>query len=356
MSDAPSPLLPNASGNSEAPPVATCAAVSGVGGGDPMPDRGVESLEKPDQSQANPVLVEHGGAPISVPPPPSEMPPPPSEQRANKKMFVIENVSVAYQPRKGEEPYRRPDVVLESGSTRNAPYVLVIEAPARRAIFEHIGWNGVRAENNVEQGGILLGEVIETPGGRFFGIAKKALPGLGGRGSSTYLQLDHSAWKAMYDQVDELTHLDGSGNQIIGWYHTHPRNLGVFMSGVDMNTQRTMFSRPWQFAVVLNPHRHLWKVFCGADAKECPGYFLKHRSWEVVTERDTPNPDKAHQGSTIFNENRAATPCDTSQSRSIKLPPFSIQVTVTITTFCATVVVLHQYLGREVRKNRRSRD
>jgi proteasome lid subunit RPN8/RPN11 len=343
MNDTPSSLPPDASSNSETPTAAPSAAVTSVAPVDTTQDNKLRPLPKPDDAQPKSVFLEHLGAPISAPQPPSE-------KKAKKKTFVIENVSVAYQPRKGEVPYHRSDVVLESDSTRKAPYALVIEEQARETIFEHIGWRAVRAENNVEQGGILVGEVIETPDGRFFGIAKQALPGLGGRGSSTYLQMDHSAWKAMYDQVDELSHLEESGNQIIGWYHTHPQNLGVFMSGVDMNTQKTMFSRPWHFAVVFNPHRKLWKVFRGAEAKECPGYFLKHKTWEVLPEKETPNPNAAHGSTNISGDTRAPGPPDTAQSRSIKSSRFPIRIAIAVTTLCAVFIALQQHFVSGIKK------
>jgi proteasome lid subunit RPN8/RPN11 len=69
------------------------------------------------------------------------------------------------------------------------------------------------------------------------------------------------------NQEDEL--------QVIGWYHTHPGRLSVFMSGTDLNTQSKMFSMVWQFAIVLNPQKQLWRAFSGSKAKECKGYMLK---------------------------------------------------------------------------------
>lgn len=64
--------------------------------------------------------------------------------------------------------------------------------------------------------------------------------------------------------------------RVIGWYHTHPNNLGVFMSGTDQRTQATFFSANWQFAIVLNPHRLQWKAFAGEQATECPGFVCKN--------------------------------------------------------------------------------
>jgi len=193
-----------------------------------------------------------------------------------KRQFSIQSISAPYKPRKGEAPFRKADVLLPSGRVEHdAPYQLGIADCALEVIVGHIGWDNTRPENDFEQGGILIGEVVETHAGRFFGVATKAVPGRLGRGSGAYLELDHAAWKDMLDEVDVGATRDGTSDQVIGWYHTHPRTLGIFMSGVDKETQRRMFSQPWHFAVVLNPHRREWKVFRGKDAVECPGYFLK---------------------------------------------------------------------------------
>ena len=59
------------------------------------------------------------------------------------------------------------------------------------------------------------------------------------------------------------------GLQVIGWYHTHPGGLSVFMSGTDRATQRRHFSADWHFALVLNPHRQSIRAFHGPECLEC---------------------------------------------------------------------------------------
>jgi hypothetical protein len=87
----------------------------------------------------------------------------------------------------------------------------------------------------------------------------------------------------------------------------------------------------------------LWKVFCGAEAKECPGYFLKNRNWEVLSGKETHIPDAAYEGSNISDENRVAPTREASRSRSIKLLSYSIGVAITILTLCVAFIVVHQY-------------
>lgn len=61
--------------------------------------------------------------------------------------------------------------------------------------------------------------------------------------------------------------------RVLGWWHTHP-NLPVFMSQTDLNTQRMKWFKPAHYAVVLDPHRGIWRAFAGADATEVPAIML----------------------------------------------------------------------------------
>ena len=71
-----------------------------------------------------------------------------------------------------------------------------------------------------------------------YGVVDDAISGDLASGSSTYLEMGHSTWKKMIDELDKIRFSSSSGNaQIIGWYHTHPNELDVFMSGTDKGTQ-----------------------------------------------------------------------------------------------------------------------
>lgn len=63
----------------------------------------------------------------------------------------------------------------------------------------------------------------------------------------------HQAWAAALDHLDALRETaPDHGWRIVGWYHSHP-NLGIFFSGVDENSHRTYFPRPWHVALVIDP-------------------------------------------------------------------------------------------------------
>jgi proteasome lid subunit RPN8/RPN11 len=139
------------------------------------------------------------------------------------------------------------------------------------SIASHIEWRQRTEKNIVEQGGILLGQSYRDPSsGVIYGIVERIVSGKLARGTSSYLEVTHETWKAMLDEADKLS----KDLQIIGWYHTHPNTLDVFMSGTDRATQKRLFGNDWQFAIVLNPHTGIWRSFFGSESKECPGYII----------------------------------------------------------------------------------
>lgn len=140
-------------------------------------------------------------------------------------------------------------------------------------IGQHIGWGKRTPINIVEQGGILLGKTyFDTVDNIYYGEVTKAISGDLARGNPAYLDMTHETWKAMLDKADDIIDNEDQELQVIGWYHTHPNNLSVFMSGTDMGTQRTFFNKDWQFAIVINPHQKIWRAFFGMEAHECKGY------------------------------------------------------------------------------------
>ena len=160
----------------------------------------------------------------------------------------------------------------------------------KQDIGEHIGWGKSIPQNKVEQGGILLGNVyFDKENKKTFAVVEKALAGSSAKGSPAYLRMDHQTWKEMLDEADQ--YLDNESNQlrVIGWYHTHPGGLNVFMSGTDMDTQKTFFANFWQFAIVLNPHKRIWRAFAGASATECIGNVIDQESFDLWKSIEDPN-------------------------------------------------------------------
>lgn len=195
-----------------------------------------------------------------------------------QKKFVITNYTPPYEPAQMRKPNFKViqdyDSYIEYAYSKS--HKLFIKNEAMKQIFHHIGWGKKSELNVVEQGGILLGQVFRDENRKLtYGIAEKAIAGSLARGSSAYLDMTHETWKQMLDSMDEILNENPEKNlQVIGWYHTHPNELSVFMSDTDRSTQRRLFSHDWQFAIVLNPHKQIWKSFYGIDAEECRGFVI----------------------------------------------------------------------------------
>lgn len=193
--------------------------------------------------------------------------------------FKIKNISPPYQPiHKVESEFDFEQISklnsLDSSNTSNIVKnnKFYLTSTAWNKITHHIAWGKKTNFNIVEQGGLLLGQVyFDKEQNIIIGVAEEALSADLAIGNSAYLRIGCDAWKKMIDELDQKE----NEPQIIGWYHTHPNNLSVFMSGTDMKTQRAMFSKEWHFAIVINPHLQIWRAYHGANAKKCTGYILK---------------------------------------------------------------------------------
>jgi hypothetical protein len=168
----------------------------------------------------------------------------------------------------------RGQMILATSSREPAPHppALYIPALVMSQIFEHIGWGRRTAVNGNEQGGILVGRALRTPGtDELYTVVDHVISAESADGSAAYLRMDHSTWNGILERVDMLRAHETNtfpDTHIVGWYHTHPNELPVFMSGTDRGTQRTFFAHPSSVALVLNPHKKLWRAFFGADCVE----------------------------------------------------------------------------------------
>jgi len=197
----------------------------------------------------------------------------------NQKKFIIKEVTPPYQPEERimssfseSAKFHRP---IEQTGNHN---VLFITEDAMQQIVNFIDYGQTTRLNCVEQGGILIGKVYKDPQKNcIYGIVNEIVPASTAKGTAAYLEIDHSTWAEMFNKVDSLL---SSGNEkdthIIGWFHTHPNELGIFMSGTDRETQARVFNQNWHFAVVLNPQKQIYGVFNGPNAEPCKGYIIKN--------------------------------------------------------------------------------
>ncbi|HEY0021501.1 MAG TPA: hypothetical protein VGB24_01270 [Longimicrobium sp.] len=186
-----------------------------------------------------------------------------------------------YRPEAKPEPALRldPDFQASVQKAVDGLYALYLLPEAQRAIQEHIGWGRRTAVNGVEQGGLLFGQVYrDASQGKTYGMVSAAVAGTSALGSTAFLQFPHQTWVEMLEEADCAAGDVSTAPQVIGWYHTHPGELSVFMSGTDRATQRRMFYADWHFAMVLNPQKRRWRVFHGAGCEECTGFGVRYSS------------------------------------------------------------------------------
>jgi len=207
----------------------------------------------------------------------------------NKKKFKINEETKYNIESKLESDFNFDyDETLNSIINTSSRTKLYVSTKAKKQIFEHIKWGNLQIQTNKnEQGGILLGKVyFDKSDNLQFGIVEQVVYSENTRGNSAYLEMNHEVWSQMLNDADDIIDKSQSDNiQVIGWYHTHPNNLDVFMSGTDMNTQQRFFNQSWHYAIVLNPHKQIWKVFFGGESKECQGYILRENE-SVNSEQD----------------------------------------------------------------------
>ena len=170
-------------------------------------------------------------------------------------------------------------ILCSHGTT--VPLVFTPEASA--VLLRAIGWGREDyPENRLEQGGRLVGRYIRDADGKFIQaevthvLVAEASCRLAG-----YIEWDGleeiRLQRLFFEIQDQMREVDPAGAEalvLIGWWHTHPNGLSVFMSGTDMENQKIKCPTQDKYSVVLNPHRMEWRAYAGPDAVEVPAIML----------------------------------------------------------------------------------
>ena len=136
------------------------------------------------------------------------------------------------------------------------PQVYIFHS-ALTALKEHL-----ETDTTVEQGGILFGQAYNDSEHGIYVEITAAVPAPATIGTGAHLEFTPDSWQGIMD-YSKSTHPEAN---IVGWYHSHP-NIGVFMSGTDMRTQRAFFYHPWCVSIVYDPVRDEIGCFLGEEAK-----------------------------------------------------------------------------------------
>lgn len=95
-----------------------------------------------------------------------------------------------------------------------------------------------------EVGGFLMGKYGQYSDGRYFVVFYDYIK------AHTTAHDEYEVELAMEDLDDPLRAVPDYG--LMGWFHTHPGHT-VFLSGRDLNIQKTHFNRPYQIAMETDP-------------------------------------------------------------------------------------------------------
>lgn len=188
-----------------------------------------------------------------------------------KRGFVIK-AKTRFTPYIIEEPLRYGNFPIERMRYERR---LIFQPAAQQRMLSHIEWGQRTPRNTVEQGGILVGKIYQC-GNIVYGVVEDTIQART-QGSSAYVQFNHEAWDEMQRKLDDMNEERQDKLIVIGWYHTHPNELSVFMSGTDRGTQEEQFFKYWQFAIVLNPQKKICDAFCGKEASKCELVFLNDK-------------------------------------------------------------------------------
>ena len=146
----------------------------------------------------------------------------------------------------------------DEGLTVYAPYEL------RASVWQHL------RDSEIEQGGLLLGEVF-TYEGRTDAASSRAVLLTQSvaadefLGSGVSLRMESGLWET-------ARAARGPMEIVVGWYHSHP-GLGAFFSHTDRRTQAAFFNQPYSVGWVIDPFNSEQAVFIGANA-EPTGAFI----------------------------------------------------------------------------------
>jgi len=154
-----------------------------------------------------------------------------------------------------------------------------------------LSWGYKTSQNTVEQGGILLGKV-EQYKNEIYNIVEDVILA-NTKGSAMFVEFTSAMWADMQQELSDINKQRGNKEKfvIVGWFHTHPNNLPVFMSNTDINTQKLNFSQQWQASLVMNPHKKLRCVYFGEEIIKGEILLREGKMLSLLKERRRKTPN-----------------------------------------------------------------
>lgn len=183
-----------------------------------------------------------------------------------------------------------------------SPRMLVYTPYAAKRQMEIIGWkDNDFLKNRKEQGGWLLGYYLFNEAGIpvqgevtevLEAVTECRLPGYIEWDALEEIRLQQTFFQ-MKDNLAKVDPVAAEKLSVLGWWHTHPNSLDVFLSSTDMETVRLKYYKPEKYSVVLNPHRGTFRAFAGVNAVEVPVIMLlSHNSENQSKGNRNSKPNK----------------------------------------------------------------
>ena len=148
----------------------------------------------------------------------------------------------------------------EDGATVNAiGEIPGLRGPVLDQVYAHVFSNADR-----EVGGVLVGQ---TSPEHSVPRVTAAIAAASAGEQRTTLTFTQDTW----EHVHRVLERDHPGQQIVGWYHSHP-GFGIFLSDDDMFIHRNFFSGASQIALVVDPLKGYEGVFGWQGGDITPWY------------------------------------------------------------------------------------
>lgn len=184
--------------------------------------------------------------------------------------------------RKGDYAHERV-LVSDNFFSSNADehWRLYVLPDAAEQILSYIHWGTKHVKNLVEQGGFLLGRYFRDEEKKVtVCLVEQAVPAVQASGTAGYLVMQKADLLAAHGEMDKGNRgrPENQRLRMVGWFHTHPNSLDVFMSGTDRSTQSSMFAGENAVSIVFNPQRKLWKCFRSDRCQDVKGEILLNRA------------------------------------------------------------------------------
>lgn len=144
-------------------------------------------------------------------------------------------------------------------------------------VLDEIGRH-VRVDTGVEQGGVLVGTVDEHTATT---VVTGSIVAVGAISQVASLTFTHETW----DHVNEVLADQHPGEQMVGWYHSHPR-FGIFLSEYDQFIHNNFFPAAHHVAYVVDPVDDEHGFFGWED-----GAITRVSSWETIRVEDGRHPE-----------------------------------------------------------------